>query len=289
MGNMESVNVNDAGDLLLEALNFGDTKIAFSYKTNQELKKSALLFRLMNNPTLVKIGSRLSLLALKLRIPLTQYLIKKTIFSQFVGGESLLDCQKTIDLLDDYNTLTILDYGAEGKTSEAEFDAVMFENFRAIEMAASNNNVPIISIKVTGLASNDILEKLHSKEMLTDKESLSFEKVKDRVNRICNKGAELGVGIFIDAEETWIQDPIDSLAIEMMRQYNRGKVIVYNTYQMYLVNKLEQLKQDHANAVKDKFFLGAKLVRGAYMDKERKRASDKGYQSPIQPNKVATD
>jgi proline dehydrogenase len=291
MGNMESVNEtnNDAGDPLLEALNFGDTKIAFSYKTNQELKKSALLFRLMNNPNLVKIGSHLSLIALKLRIPLTQYVIKKTIFSQFVGGESLLDCQKTIDLLNDYNTLTILDYGAEGKTSEAEFDAVMFENFRAIEMAASNNSVPIISIKVTGLASNDILEKLHSKTMLSEKESQAFDKVKDRVNRICNKGAELGVGIFIDAEETWIQNPIDDLALEMMRHYNKSKVIVYNTYQMYLVNKLEQLKSDHSMALQEEFFLGAKLVRGAYMDKERRRASEKGYKSPVQPDKLATD
>ncbi len=268
---------------------FGNTKIAFSYKSNTELKKTEWLFTLMNNPGLVKVGSFLAILALKLRFPLTQFFIKNTIFNQFVGGENLLDCQKTIDLLDEYNTLTILDYGAEGKSKEEDFDKVMHENFKAIEMAASNSSVPVISIKVTGLASNEILEKMHAGADLTDDEKEAFERVYDRVEKICSKGHGLGVGIFIDAEETWIQKPIDDLALDMMRQFNKSKVIVYNTYQMYLTSKLEQLKTDHETALEESFFLGAKLVRGAYMDKERKRAIEMGYKSPVQPDKKSTD
>lgn len=288
---MESVKSMKKGedDPLPRSLDFGNTKIAFSYKSNAELKKTEWLFKLMNNTNLVKIGSGLAMIALKVRLPLTQFFIKKTIFNQFVGGENLLDCQKTIDLLDEYNTLTILDYGAEGKSREEDFDKVMQENFKAIEMAASNSSVPVISIKVTGLASNEILEKLHKGEELTEFETEAYKRVTERVDKICGKGHTLGVGIFIDAEETWIQKPIDDLAVKMMRQYNKSRVIVYNTYQMYLQGKFDQLKADHALALDDSFFLGAKLVRGAYMDKERKRAAEMGYSSPIQPDKRATD
>jgi proline dehydrogenase len=270
-------------------LDLENTKIAFSYKSNSELIKTAYLFKLMNNPTLVKATTGLAMLGLKLKIPFTNFGIKNTIFPQFVGGETLLDCQKTIDLLNNYDTLTILDYGAEGKTKESDFDAVMLENFKAIEMAASNNSVPVISIKVTGLASNEILEKINAGQKLTSAEEKAFEKSKERVDNICSKAEELGVGVFIDAEESWIQKPIDDIAIEMMKLYNKKKVIVYNTYQMYLQNKLDQLKSEHQIALENNFFLGAKMVRGAYMDKERSRAEEKGYPSPVQPDKAATD
>ena len=77
--------------------------------------------------------------------------------------------------------------------------------------------------------------------------------------------------------------------MEMMEKYNHGRVIVYTTYQLYRHDKLSQLKADHQLATKKGFLFGAKLVRGAYMEKERARAEEMNYPSPIHIDKVATD
>jgi proline dehydrogenase len=270
-------------------LDFTDTEIAFSNKSDKELKKTAWLFSLMNNPTLVKFGSILTLGAVKLKIPFAQAIIKKTVYNHFCGGENLLDCQDAIDKLYRYNALTILDYGAEGKSSEEELDAVKEEIIRAIEFAASNDSVPVVSVKVTGLGDNELLEKVQSKINLDLREKIEFDRLKDRLNQICSRAEELGVGVFIDAEESWMQITIDNLVFDLMEEFNKANPIVYNTYQLYRHDKLNQLKSDHAIAQEKNYFLGAKLVRGAYMDKERARAEEDGYPSPIQPDKKATD
>ncbi|MEZ4911944.1 MAG: proline dehydrogenase family protein [Saprospiraceae bacterium] len=270
-------------------LDFGNTEVAFAFKTDKELKKTKWLFNLMNNNNLVKLFSTLGLWAIKLHVPFTKTIIRNTIFEQFIGGETLLDSQKTIDKLYEYDILTILDYGAEGKSTEDDHNAVLAETLRAIEWAASNNTVPIVSTKLTGLVDNIVLEKLQKKETLNDGEKRNYAMLEERVNTICEKAFELNVGVFIDAEESWIQDPIDSLAMEMMTKYNKDRVTVYNTYQMYNINKLSHLKRDHKICTENGVLFGAKLVRGAYMDKERERAKNMGYIDPIQPNKIATD
>ncbi|MBC7885353.1 MAG: proline dehydrogenase family protein, partial [Saprospiraceae bacterium] len=169
------------------SLNFSNTEIAFSNKSDKELKKTAWLFKLMNNVNLVKIGSKLGLVAIRFKLPFTELVIRNTIFPQFCGGENLLDCQKTIDKLYEYDTLTILDYGAEGKSDEDDLDAVMQETLRAIEMAASNNSVPVVSTKITGLVDNEILEKLHKKEELSEGEKRKFQHLAERVDEICER------------------------------------------------------------------------------------------------------
>ena len=282
-------------DILMEEpstgdkLDFNNTEIAFSNKSNKELKKMEWLFRMMNNSALVKIGSSLGVMAVKMRLPFSEYVIKKTIFEQFCGGENLLDCQKTIDRLHKYETLTVLDYGAEAKTSEEEFDAVMQENIKAIEMAASNNSVPVISVKISGLVDHEVLEALQLKQALNPQQTSKYNGLVQRTETICSKAAEHGIGVFIDAEESWVQDPIDLLTMQMMERFNKEKVIVYNTYQLYRKDKLADLKRDFELAKERSFYFGAKLVRGAYMEKERKRAEEKGYECMIQPNKEATD
>lgn len=270
-------------------IDFFNTKVAFSGKDNSALKWTALLFKTMNNPTLSKIANSLGYWSVKLRIPFADFFIKKTIFQQFVGGDSLLDCQKAIDKLHHYDTLTVLDYGAEGKKDSKAFDEVMHENLRAVEMAASNNSVPIITIKVTGLAKNSVLEKKQAGIALDDEEKDSYAKTMFRLEKICERAEELGVGVFIDGEETWVQQTIDEIALELMEYYNKEKATVFNTYQMYVAHKLEELYSDHKRALENEFILGAKLVRGAYMEKERKRAEEMGYPSPIQPDKQSTD
>jgi proline dehydrogenase len=276
-------------DLSHQLPDFENTEIAFSHKTNIELRKTFRLFKLMNNATLVKYGSRLGMFAIKYNLPFASSILKNTIFSQFCGGEDLISCQKNIDKLYKYHTLTVLDYGAEAKSSDEEFDATMQENIKAIEMAASNNSVPVISIKITGLTHDEILEAINKKQELTEEQKKHYDALIKRVDTICDKACEHGIGVFIDAEESWIQDTIDAIATDMMSYYNKEKVIVYNTYQLYRHDKLADLKKDHKHAQDNGYLLGAKLVRGAYMEKERLRAEEYNYLSPIQPDKESTD
>lgn len=273
----------------LPNLDFGNTEIAFAFKSDKELKKTTWLFHLMNNHNLVKIFSTLGLWAIKLHLPFTKTVIRNTIFEQFIGGETLLDSQKTIDKLYEYDILTILDYGAEGKSTEDDHNAVLAETLRAIEWAASNNSVPIVSTKLTGMVDNIVLEKLHKKEELNEGDRRNYTLLQERLNAICEKAFDLNVGVFVDAEESWLQDPIDSLVMEMMAKFNKDRITVYNTYQMYNVSKLDHLKRDHKVCNDNGVLFGAKLVRGAYMDKERERAKTLGYPDPIQPSKIATD
>jgi proline dehydrogenase len=270
-------------------LDFANTEIAFSNKSDKELKKADWLFRMMNNRKLVNIGSQLGLWAIRWRIPFTETVVRNTIFPQFCGGENLLDCQKSIDKLYDFDTMTILDFGAEGKTEDNDLNATLQETLRAIEMAASNNSVPVVVTKFTGLIDTEILEKLHKKVSLNDTEKGKYQKFVQRVEEICEKAAELEVGLYIDAEESWIQDPIDEMALAMMEKYNKESATIFNTYQFYNHTKLATFKDHHQKMSVKNVILGAKLVRGAYMDKERARAAELGYESPIQPDKVATD
>jgi proline dehydrogenase len=271
------------------SLDLYNTEIAFSHLSNNALVKTARLFKLMGNPTFVNLGTKLGLLAVKMRFPLTETIIRKTIFNQFCGGENLLGCQKTIDYLYKQDTLTILDYGAEAKSSEEDLDKVMRELTRAVEFAASNNSVPVVSTKLSGLADNELLTKVQDNQALNASEQRAFRKLHERVNHICARAHELGVGIMIDAEESWLQDTLDDLVDEMMAKYNKQRVVVYNTFQLYRHDRLAFIHESYEKARKEGYLLGAKLVRGAYMEKERERAKEMGYPSPIQVDKEATD
>ncbi len=270
-------------------LDFSNTEIAFSSKTNKELKKVHRLFKLMSNSNLVSLGSKLGLFAVRFSLPFAKTSVKNTIFQQFCGGESLLDSQQKIDSLYKSNILTILDYGAEGKSGEEELENVAQEFIRGVEFAASNVSVPVISIKLTAIGENDVLIKSQTEEALNEAEKRSYDQMVDRLDRICKRASELEVGVFVDAEESWMQITIDTLADEMMSKYNKERVCVYNTFQLYRHDKLEFLKQSHQKAVDEGYLLGAKLVRGAYMNKERERAEEMGYESPIQRDKESTD
>ena len=270
-------------------VDFTNTEIAFKGKTDSELKKASWLFSLMNKSWLVDPMSNLGLLAMKLHIPLTKTIIKKTMFEQFVGGTNLLKSQKSIDRLWENKVQSILDYGAEAKETEKDFNLTMNENIRAIEFAATNESAPIISTKITGLARFKLLEDVQNDVVLKKKEKEEFRNVLKRVDSICHVASKNGVGVFIDAEESWIQDTIDHITDVMMKRYNKERVVVYNTFQMYRKDRLQFLMDSFEKAKKEDYLLGAKLVRGAYMEKERVRAGEMGYVSPIQVNKKATD
>ncbi|HBH22706.1 MAG TPA: proline dehydrogenase [Cytophagales bacterium] len=267
---------------------FSDTAVAFSYKSDEDLKKSFLLFASINNNLLVKLGTNMVKFAFKLKVPI-KGIIKKTVFSQFCGGESIQDCEKTINTLAKYNVRAILDYAAEGEKSESVFDQTAREVIRTIEKAAGNPNIPFSVFKPTGLAAFDVLAKLHVGEALNNEEKQRYENAKRRFFEVGKKAFDKNVRLFIDSEETWIQNPIDDLVYEMMAEFNKEKVIVHNTYQMYRKNMLGNLQKAIEKGRDKGYKVGAKLVRGAYMEKERERAAEKGYEDPIMPNKDATD
>lgn len=269
-------------------LNFDNTEIAFRHKTNAQLNKAYWLFKIISSNFLTKIGPPIANFLLDKGFPI-QGAIKQTIFKQFCGGETITECEHTISQLHATKVGTILDYSVEGEEEEPVFDFTCEEIIRTIDRAAGDNRIPITVFKVTGIGRFGLLEKLDAQQSLTSIEIAEFERVKKRCEKICQVAFDKKVPVMIDAEETWIQKTIDTLALEMMTKFNTQKLIVYNTYQMYRHDKLADLKADYFIAKETGFILGAKMVRGAYMEKERKRALEMGYPSPIQPDKQATD
>jgi proline dehydrogenase len=269
-------------------LNFQDTKTAFADKTNAELKEKYRLFKMMNSPFLTDFGTSAAQMALRLGLPV-KGLIKGTVFKQFCGGETIEECQPTIDKLGESNIGAILDYSIEGKSEEAVFDSTKNEIYRTVTRAKEDEAIPFAVFKVTGLARLELLEKVGSDKELFVGEQEEWDKAKARVEEICEYAHSLEQPVFIDAEESWIQDAIDALATEMMEKYNKEKPIIYNTIQLYRHDRLEFLKKSHEKAKTDGYILAVKLVRGAYLEKERERAAEMDYESPIQPNKEATD
>lgn len=269
-------------------ISFDNTKVAFSAKSNKDLERSYWLFKLVSNPTFVNIGKSLTSFAIKTHLPI-KGMIKATIFKQFCGGETIEECENTIRQLAKFNIGTILDYSVEGSETEEAFEECMHETIATVKRAANDKHIPFSVFKVTGLARFALLEKVSAGEQLTASEQQEWERVKTRVNTICSTAHSLNVPVFIDAEESWIQQAIDDLANVMMVQYNKERALIYNTFQLYRKDRFEYLMKSFTMADSGKYYLGAKLVRGAYMEKERKRAEDKGYPSPINDTKADTD
>ena len=267
---------------------FDNTEVAFQYRSNKELKHARFLFSSMSSPTLTNIGIKMTSLALSLHLPV-KAIIKSTLFDHFCGGETMEDAAKTAAVIGKYGINTILDYGVEGKESEADFDKAVPEFIKAIKYAASGKNIPFISLKITGFAYFSLLEKIHSGLPLTADEDAARQRVENRIDEICKAAADNNIMVLVDAEESWIQKPVDELTDKMMERYNKQKAIVFNTFQLYRHDRLVFLQESYATAKAKGYQLGAKLVRGAYMEKERTRAAEKGYPSPIQPDKQATD
>jgi proline dehydrogenase len=268
---------------------FTDTATAFAVKSDQQLEKAARLFGLMNYHWLVGMGSMLGLAAIRLRMPFVESVVKNTIFEQFCAGTTLLDSAPNIQKLHGAGVYSALDYGVEAKETEDDFNHTMNEIIRAIEFSEQCPGIHLISVKITGLARFALLESVHKKDNLGARERNEYKNVLKRIDAICHTAAQKGISVFIDAEESWIQDAIDHLATLMMARYNHERAVVYNTFQMYRTDRLQFLIRSYNRAAADGYVLGAKLVRGAYMEKERDRAERLGYESPIHPNKEATD
>lgn len=269
-------------------ISFDDTEKAFISKNDADLTRSYRLFRIIGNPFVVKMGAIFTPIALQLRLPIKN-IIKNTIYKQFVGGENIAECDKTIQELGKYNIGTILDYSVEGKETEYDFDACRNETIETIKRAKHDDKIPFCVFKVTGLARFDLLEKISLNAPLDDADKGDWENVRRRVHAICEKAHEFNKPVFFDAEESWIQPAIDQLCNENKILFNKEKAIIYNTYQLYRHDRLVYLEECIKHAKTNNYHIGAKLVRGAYMEKERKRAKEMEYPSPIQPDKESSD
>jgi len=270
-------------------ISFDNTEVAFNGKSSKDLKRAYWLFRIVASPKMVSFGKWATHFATKIHLPI-KGIIKATIFKQFCGGESITESLKTSSQLAEYGLKTILDYSIEGKTEEKDFDKTVSEIIATIKHAKSNDNIPFAVFKVTGICLFNVLEKVNLGTSNLDAEThAQYTKLNQRVDQICKAAFDADVPVFIDAEETWIQDAIDRLAKEMSLKYNKKRALIFNTAQLYRHDRLNFVKNEITHARENDYFLGMKIVRGAYMEKERERAENKGYTSPIQPNKEASD
>jgi proline dehydrogenase len=269
-------------------LDLQDTATAFADKSNSELKEKYRLFKMLNSPTLNALGTRATMFALSVGLPV-EGLIKRTIYEQFCGGETIEECEPVVEKLGAAKIGSILDYSVEGKSTEKDFDNTKEEIIRTIDRGRKDPMVPFAVFKTTGIAPLGTLERMSGKKRLDGKSQAKCERIHSRVQEICEYAHRKGQPVFIDAEETWIQDAIDRLAMEMMEKYNTSQPIVYNTIQLYRKDRLQFLRESRRQANKSGFILAVKLVRGAYMEKERDRAAEQGYESPVHEDKAATD
>lgn len=268
---------------------FHDTREAFRHLSDAELRHTAWLFALMGKLWLTRNLSRVASWAVRCRVPGAIWAVRNTIYRQFVGGTSLDDARGRIERLWERGVNSILDYGAEAKSEEADFARFVDEVNKASEFGSRTPSAGAVVVKVTGIAPNEVLEAWNERDFdLQGEVPAAIAPITERLDSICRHAAERGVRVYIDAEESWFQGTIDRLADEMMRRHNRERVVVLNTFQLYRHDRLEFLRASHERAQRLGYRLGTKLVRGAYMDKERERARERGYPSPIQPDIAAT-
>ena len=267
---------------------FNNTQTAFTLKSDTELDRAYFLFKLIDNQPLVRIGTAVTNFAIKAHLPV-EGLIRATVFDHFCGGVNEDDCLPVVDKMFTKGVSSVLDYSVEGKEEEKQFDAALEMTLKTIEFAKERDAIPFAVFKPTGFGRLGLYEKLGAKQKLNSQEQAEWERVVERFDHVCREAHQKNVALLIDAEESWMQDAADQLVADMMRRYNKEKAIVFNTLQMYRWDRLDYLKKLHDVAKFEGFYIGMKLVRGAYMEKENQRAEENGYPTPICISKEATD
>jgi proline dehydrogenase len=267
---------------------FNNTETAFSLKSDSQLERAYFLFKMIQNEPMVRIGTAVTNFALKAHLPV-EGLIRSTVFDHFCGGVTEEDCLPNIDKMYESGVFSVLDYSVEGKETEEQFDFAMQKTLKSLDFCKEKDSIPFVVFKPTGVGRFALYQKLTEKEELTDDEKSEWIRVVNRFYTICEKAHEYDVPILIDAEESWMQDAADNLVEELMEKFNKKRAIVFNTLQMYRRDRMDYLRDLHRRAHQKDFYIGLKVVRGAYMEKERDRAKEKGYPSPICVDKQATD
>jgi proline dehydrogenase len=270
------------------SLDLHDTATAYAGYSDAELKEKFRLFKMLNSPLLNSLGTGITKFALSLGLPV-EGMIKATVYKQFCGGETISESESAIRHLASGGIGTILDYSVEGETTQEGFDKTKNEIIRTIERAKGDPNLPFCVFKMSGIAPLGTLERLSARKKLDAKSQAKACRIHDRVVEICEAAYAIRQPVFIDAEETWYQDAVDRMAMEMMARFNQEEAIIYNTIQLYRTDRLQHLKDSRRQSLKDGYIYAAKLVRGAYMEKERAHARENGYPSPIHATRADTD
>jgi len=267
---------------------FENTETAFKLKTDSELERAYFLFKMISNQPLVRIGTAATNFALKANLPV-EGLIRATVFDHFCGGVNEDDCLPVIDKLYTMGVSTGLDYSVEGKETEEQFDNALAKVLKIVKFADEKAAMPLAIFKPTGFGRFYLFQKKSEGKPFSLEEQAEWDRIVNRFDAVCSLCKERDVFVLIDGEESWMQDAADELVEQMMITYNTEKVIVYNTLQTYRWDRLLYLKSLYERAKANNIKVGIKIVRGAYMEKERERAEDKGYPSPICESKKVTD
>lgn len=267
---------------------FNNTQVAFSLKSDTELDRAYFLFKMIDNQPLVRIGTAVTNFAIKAHLPV-EGLIRATVFDHFCGGINEKDCIPVVDKMFSKGVSSVLDYSVEGKEDEDHFDQALQTILSIIDFATNSDAIPFVVFKPSGFGRIDLFEKKGALNDLSENDILEWDRIENRFDLVCKTAYQNNISLLIDAEESWMQDAADELVVKMMQRYNQQKIIVFNTLQMYRHDRLDYLKKLHQKAQSEGFYIGMKIVRGAYMEKENNRAVQQGKPSPICENKEATD
>lgn len=123
----------------------------------------------------------------------------------------------------------------------------------------------------------------------SSEEEAQMKRMLRRIDKLAKHASERNVRLMVDAEQTYFQPAISRMTMEMMKKFNKEKAIIINTYQCYLKDTRDNLLVDMVLSRRENFHFGVKLVRGAYMEQERDRALELGYEDPVQPDYQSTN
>ena len=272
-----------------DPLDLDSTEVVFSRLSNFELRRIYFLFWMMSHPQLVNMGKFVIRRALRHRLPI-EWAIESTVFRQFCGGTSLERTAPVIESLWESKIASILDLSVEGAEAEEALEHTAREIVRGIEFAGRTpSKVPMFAVKLTGLFDTDLLDHTKRSSPFSEIARQKFESGLRRIEMIAEAAAANNTSISIDAEQSWLQDTIDDICLDLMRRYNRARAVVGTTFQFYRDDRLSYMEHLLKVAKQEGFILSFKAVRGAYLETERERASLFGCKDLIYPDRESTD
>ena len=260
----------------------------YPHKSTRELRASLFLFRLLSRRFVVRTSLYVWRFLQSIRFPM-KYLISFTGYEQFCAGQDVSSCAPMTEKLAKHQVHSVLDYANEHATSVIDYDHNAAVVLETIEVAKNNPTYPFAVVKPSAIGSFELYQKMGVGHKLTASEQLIWTAMQQRFEQLANAAAQAAVVLMIDAEESWIQDGVDLLVLPLLVKYNSDKIVVALTIQLYLKDRNLVYKSLLKDADEKGYVLGVKLVRGAYMEKERSRATALSMSVSVCETKDATD
>ncbi|XP_075580812.1 LOW QUALITY PROTEIN: hydroxyproline dehydrogenase [Pelecanus crispus] len=293
-------------------LDFGEGA-AFRLKSGRELVRALLVLQLCAFPRLVRhAGTILAASRRVLGARLWGGLLRATFYGQFVGGETPAEVTAAAQRLRAVGLRPMLavpteeDVGQE-KDGEEWYEANRGAALECVGLAAATGPHPMMQLKVTALMSARLCETV-SRRLAEPGTELTLERVAAvmggeaaafplltpaenrhlgvslrRLDDVAGAAARRGVRVLVDAEQSYVNPALSLATLALMARHNREAPWVWNTYQAYLRDGKRRLAGDAAAARAHGARFGVKLVRGAYLELERRRARERGDPDPVHP------